>query len=79
MDSHYWHTEESHQNNMYTMLDWIDHEMPEDWEIIFIDGTYAEVQRPDGKMFEVHARGDGDFNHHAVDFVPMYDEDKADT
>lgn len=37
-------------------------------EVIFEDGSYAEVQNADGKIFEVHAAGDGDFVSHRITF-----------
>jgi len=42
-------------------------------EVVFEDGSYAEVENADGKTFEVHAAGDGDFTNHRITFRFLYD------
>ena len=37
-------------------------------EVVFVDGSYAEVKNADGSFFEVHAAGDGDFFTHRITF-----------
>lgn len=69
MDDHTWSTEEAHADNSDTMSDFIDTEMDQTWQVITVDGTYAEVKTPDGTMFEVHASGNGDAFNHKVSFV----------
>ena len=68
MNDHKWHTEESHANNSETMNDYLDIEMDPSWELIMIDGTYAEIMTDCGICYQVHASGDGDFNNHKVSF-----------
>lgn len=68
MEPHYWSTDDPHHNNVHTMSDWFDNEMPGDWFPLYHDGTYAEVQLPNGDMYEVHAAGNGDSYNHVVTF-----------
>ncbi len=76
MPVYYWSTEEQHFDNNVTMGDWLNNEMGEDWELIFLDGTYAEVQTPEGKIYEVHASGDGDSFNHKVELIEMVKADQ---
>ena len=62
--SFYYSTEYYHPNNAFTMDDYLTNHLPEDAEIIHIDGSYAEILY-EGKDYGVHAGGNGDsFNHH---------------
>ena len=62
--SFYYSTEYYHPNNAFTMDDYLTNHLPEDAEIIHIDGSYAEILYED-KDYGVHAGGNGDsFNHH---------------
>jgi len=62
--SFYYLTEYYHPNNAFTMDDYLTNHLPEDAEIINIDGSYAEIVY-EGKDYGVHASGNGDsFNHH---------------
>lgn len=66
METIYWETEEPHNNNSETMHDYIENINMLD--IALVDGTYAEGTNCKGDRFEIHASGDGDFNHHKVEF-----------
>ena len=62
--SFYYSTEYYHPNNAFTMDDYLTNHLPEDAEIIHIDGSYAEILY-EGKDYGVHAGGNGDsLNHH---------------
>lgn len=62
--SFYYSTEYYHPNNAFTMDDYLTNHLPEEAEIIHIDGSYAELLY-EGKDYGVHAGGNGDsFNHH---------------
>lgn len=39
-----------------------------DAKVIYEDGSYADVENGDGKIYEVHAGGDGDFFSHKITF-----------
>lgn len=70
MKNYYWQTETSHANNQTTMCDFLDYHNTK-LEITFVDGTYAEGIDENGVKWEIHARGDGDFFHHCVEFVEL--------
>ncbi len=61
-----WVTEEPHADNITTMNDYLDNINMLD--ISFVDGTYAEGTNCKGEKYEIHASGDGDFNHHIISF-----------
>lgn len=69
-ETYRWHTEECHPDNIYTMLIFLDYHLPDDFEVVLFDGTYAEIKR-NGFMYEVHASGDGDSFNHKVEFVAI--------
>ena len=72
MNDYLWETEEELANNTLTMNDWLDHHIDDTWDIIFHDGTYAEIKTNDNLVYEVHAGGNGDFKNHKVEFKLMY-------
>lgn len=58
-----WSTSYSHPDNQFTMQDFLNNHLPENAEVVHIEGTYAEVFY-EGKYFGLHASGNGDsFNH----------------
>jgi hypothetical protein len=67
MEPVYWETDEPHVNNMETMCDYLENINMLD--IHFVDGTYAEGSNAQGQRFEIHAGGNGDFNHHKIEYV----------
>lgn len=69
MEDYFWETQTPHCNNMHTMSDYLHNHLPSEFEIVLIDGTYAEVVRMyDNARFAVYASGNGDFTHHKVRF-----------
>ena len=69
METYKWHTIETHNNNEETMNDYLENHLPQCFDVIFEDGTYAEIQNKNtGQIFGVNASGDGDFTHHKVEF-----------
>lgn len=66
--SYTYKTDDPHFNNSETMQDYIDNEMDQSWEVIMIDGTYAEIMTDAGAVYEVHASGNGDSYNHKIDF-----------
>ncbi len=65
---YYWETEEPLATNMDNMTDYLDYHLPDEYEVLLVDGTYAEIKDENGNKFAVHASGDGDFCHHKVEF-----------
>jgi len=66
--TYYWATDEPLSTNELNMHDFIDnHIIDDDIDVILHDGTYAEIDL-DGKIYEVHASGNGDFCNHKVEF-----------
>ena len=62
METFRWHTIEPHPNNETTMNDYLENHLPQCFDVIFEDGTYAEIQNKNtGQIFGVNASGDGDF------------------
>lgn len=70
METFRWNTGEYHPNNTITMYHYLEnHLLHEFWNIIFEDGSYAEIQNKyDGAIWSVHASGDGDSYNHKVEF-----------
>ena len=54
------------------MIDFIKNHMNEycgdDFEAVYEDGTYIEIQNDKGELYGVHASGNGDFRSHRVRF-----------
>lgn len=73
-DTYYWKTDYEHINNIETMSEFLNYILPDDYEVYFVDGTYAEIISSENKMYAVHASGNGDFNNHKVDFEQIYEE-----
>jgi hypothetical protein len=72
MDDYTWNTDYAHSDNTETMCDYLDNHLPEGAEVLYHDGTYAEILYNYAKH-EVHASGDGDFTHHRVSFKSVLD------
>ena len=77
MTDYIFSTIESLQDNESTMVQFLENEnhfysrFEKDSEIILVDGTYAEVKNADGKIYAVHAGGNGDFNNHRIRFEEL--------
>lgn len=69
MNSHYWTSENELADNIETMNNYLDHEMPQEWEVIVFDGTYAEVKVDGCEVYAIHVSGDGDFKNHKAEFI----------
>lgn len=69
MQTFYWNTENEHSNNVETMQEYLEEHLPSCFNVIFEDGTYAEIQNKNsGQIFGVNASGNGDFYSHKVEF-----------
>lgn len=68
MDDYIWETEEELSTNELTMHDYLDGHIDDAWEVLVLDGTYAEIKTSEGLLYEVHASGNGDFKSHKVEF-----------
>jgi len=53
------------------MDDYLDNHMPDVFEVIVNDGSYAEIRDPHGNVFSVSASGNGDFKNHKVEFEKL--------
>jgi len=71
MNAHYWKTSEPHADNSETMTDYLENEMDPSWTIVRVHGTYAKVMDDCGELYALDASGDGDFNHHIVEFKKL--------
>ena len=71
MESIYWYTEIPHTNNSETMRDYLENINMLD--IHLVSRTYAEGSNCIGERYEIHASGDGDFNHHRIDYKLIED------
>jgi hypothetical protein len=67
-----WSTEFGHSNNMETMNDFLCNHLPDNFNVTFQDGTYAEIfDTETNVMYAVRAMGDGDFCNHKVTFEQL--------
>lgn len=69
MNNHYWSTEDWHYDNKVTMGDFLENQLSEEFEILMVDGTYAEIENKETcKKYEVHVSGNGDPFEHKAEF-----------
>ena len=67
--SFYWKTDYYHHDNAFTMQDFIENHLPNGFEVIFDDGSYAEVkQNSTNTIFSLDAKGNGDSFNHVVNW-----------
>jgi len=67
--SFYWGTDYYHHDNAFTMQDFLNNHLPADFDVIFEDGSYAEVQQhATDAIFSLDAKGNGDSYHHVVNW-----------
>jgi len=66
-----WSTEYFHVDNCFTMNDYLDNHLPQDANIVFTDGSYAEITIGERK-YALDAKGDGDSYHHIVNIMQLY-------
>jgi hypothetical protein len=69
METIYWSTEEELNDNSFVMDDYL--ENINLLNITLVDGTYAEGVNAQGKKFEIHASGNGDFFSHKIEFFEI--------
>lgn len=68
-DSFCWETEYCHHDNAFTMNDYLENHLPDGFDIILEDGSYAEVKEiSTDKIFCLDAKGNGDSFHHVVNW-----------
>ena len=69
MEPYRWSTTQPHSNNIETMNDYLENHLPQCFDVVFEDGTYAEIKNKNtGQIFAVSASGDGNFTNHKVTF-----------
>lgn len=69
--SFYWETDYFHNDNAFTMQDFIENHLPPEFEVILDDGSYTEVLDGKGQKWALHASGDGDFVSHRIRFEAL--------
>lgn len=60
-----WRTEHHHHDNNFTMGEFLENHLPEEFSVDYRDGTYAEVSLGAIK-YKLSAQGDGDSYNHKV-------------
>ncbi|WP_102867857.1 hypothetical protein [Pseudovibrio exalbescens] len=68
MPTFHFTTDEPLQTTEATMAYWVENFMSSRCEILLNDGSYMEIKTPNGKIWEAHARGAGDFTSHVIEF-----------
>ena len=66
MEDFLFKTDEPLATNSCTMSYYLDHYNV--FNIVFEDGTYAEIKDFDGQIWALNASGDGDFCSHRITF-----------
>ena len=60
MEAYRWSTPQPHNNNNETMDDYLNNHLPQCFDVVFEDGTYAEIKNKNtGQIFGVSSTGDG--------------------
>ena len=72
MEDYTWSTDYAHSDNTETMNDYLQNHLPDGAEVLYHEGTYAEILY-NYEKYEVHSSGDGDFKHHRVSFKNVLD------
>lgn len=62
-----WSTDYYHNDNAFTMTDFLDNHLSDDVEIHFEDGSYAEV-RIGKTIYSLDAKGNGDSYNHIIEW-----------
>ena len=64
-----WNTEYYHNDNVFTMQDFLENHLPIEFLVINDDGSYVEVQNQvTDAIFSLDAKGDGDCYNHIVEW-----------
>ena len=75
MKDYTWETTEALSTNEGTMNDFINNHLDghcgKEYEVVYEDGTYVEIQNEAGTLYGVHASGNGDFCSHKVTFEEL--------
>lgn len=71
VEVYYWETEEALNGNSDVLSDWLNYHMSEDWTVVLVDRTYAEVVDEEGQRYDVYAGGNGDFCSHMIDIISI--------
>jgi len=62
-----WTTDYYHNDNAFTMTDFLENHLPDDVEIYLEDGSYAEI-RIANTNYALDAKGNGDSYNHIVEW-----------
>ena len=73
METYYWSTKEEHFDNSETMDDYLSGHLPDGFEVLVNEGTYAEIRDKKGIVWGLSALGNGDFRNHKVEFEKLTD------
>lgn len=69
MEPFIWTTEHYHPDNNFTMQEFLNDYLPDGFDVILEDGTYAEIQSVgDDSIYGVRASGNGDSFNHKIEF-----------
>lgn len=68
MKDYTWTTIDPHANNTETMVDYLNNHLPNGFNVICEDESYAEIMDEKNQRWAVHASGNGDFYNHRVRF-----------
>lgn len=72
MEDFVWNTNHYHPDNTFTMNEYLEEHLPEEFECFFQDGSYAEIQhKVSWKTYALHAGGNGDSFSHRIKFEIM--------
>ena len=72
MEDFIWTTSYYHPNNTFTMNEYLDEHLPDEYECFFQDDSYAEIHhKVSGKIYGLHASGNGDSFNHRIRFEFM--------
>jgi len=66
-----WTTDYYHNDNAFTMNDFIENHLPNDVDVYLEDGSYAEV-RIDNINYSLDAKGNGDSYNHIVEWNKVH-------
>lgn len=73
MEDYIWSTPHAHPNNEFTMKVYLNEHLPDNFDLVMLDGTYAQILDKDtGEFWAIHSGGDGDFTHHRIRFEHIY-------
>lgn len=69
MEDFIWQTEHQHPDNTFTMDEYLNEHLPENFNCFFQDGSYAEIINTNNEvMYGLNAAGNGDSFNHKITF-----------